>query len=651
LTRKASWQEVKKGLASGDGPVITATTRCVSVDDFIQRFYRFVDENTLAIPVTTRHGAGDVSPFQVTLKDRTPVFSGRCRVLEVRPDKGGGPGKDILRLKLIDLDPPSRAVHKAMLARRNAPALASSPAKPGKFPLRFDAERTVVPTGEEEARHAAARAKRPSAHPVPPPPVTRASGTRPIPRPALVPTPRPPQPVMPEEARRKETARPPAAPVTARPPPPGFLATRPVVPAPHVDKRDELADLVACTLEEEDDDEAIWEESTRRSARGLQASLVAETRPAGAPSPDKLGYSPSPDKQGHSPSPHNQGHSPSPDKHGHSPGAGPAAPPPFAALPTATPFAPSSSFNLAASSAPVRPGDYTDTEPPVLARPRRSRYWTLGLPVVALAAVVAFLVKDRTMDTPAEVGIPALATASKPEVPGVVPAAAAPTDEATGEAPVEAPVAEPARPGGEPASEPPAAAPREATKEAIEDAPDLVAATAPARETGAGEAREKEEGLAPETETPEPTDVAADGPCFVEVVSRPEGARVMWGPHALGTTPVRRTQVPCGPARVTFDRVRYEPLQKDLAATQGTTTTVNEKLVRPTARLRIASSPAGATVRINNRPAGKTPRTLTVSRFETVRVIATMPGHRAWKGSLYVKDGEASIEAALVPVR
>jgi hypothetical protein len=150
----------------------------------------------------------------------------------------------------------------------------------------------------------------------------------------------------------------------------------------------------------------------------------------------------------------------------------------------------------------------------------------------------------------------------------------------------------------------------------------------------------------PAAEAPEPA--LAKGPrnCRARIESTPKGAVVMLGRVPLGRTPLVRTAVPCGAASVTLTHPRYLPATVSLEAAPNAPVSVTARLSRPAAQLQLSSSPAGAVFKVNGNRVGRGPRNVTVSRFETVRVEARLPGQKPWRRNIYLKDPVTDVQAA-----
>jgi hypothetical protein len=98
-------------------------TRCTSVDQFVDMFHRFVDEDSFFVSTVNTRPAGLETSFSVQLADGTPVLSGLCTVLQswtttTSPFKTPG-----VRLGIKRLTASSMSVFERLLVTRSRPAL------------------------------------------------------------------------------------------------------------------------------------------------------------------------------------------------------------------------------------------------------------------------------------------------------------------------------------------------------------------------------------------------------------------------------------------------------------------------------------------------------------------------------------------------
>jgi hypothetical protein len=142
---------------------------------------------------------------------------------------------------------------------------------------------------------------------------------------------------------------------------------------------------------------------------------------------------------------------------------------------------------------------------------------------------------------------------------------------------------------------------------------------------------------------------APSGDCIARVVTEPKDAKVIWGGAVIGRSPIDGARVPCGPATVTIERERWQPLTVDVNAQAGVTAKVHERLRRPRTALAVTSTPPGAQISINHVAAGAAPKRLEVQRFEQVQIRATLKGYQPWNKAVYLKEPDAKLDIQLVP--
>jgi hypothetical protein len=139
------------------------------------------------------------------------------------------------------------------------------------------------------------------------------------------------------------------------------------------------------------------------------------------------------------------------------------------------------------------------------------------------------------------------------------------------------------------------------------------------------------------------------GACTARVVTEPKDAKVIWNDQVIGRSPIDGAHVPCGPAKVTIDRERWQTVTLDVNAQAGNAAVVRERLRRPRGTLIISSSPPGAQITVNRVAAGNAPKDVDVQRFEKVPVKVTLKGHQAWNKTIYLKETEMKLDVQLVP--
>jgi hypothetical protein len=113
--------EPAAGIASTDAPSLRrlrARTRCASLDEFVAGFARFVDDSSVFVLTPTPLAIGTELEFAFALANASVVFQGRGRVIEPSPTDELAVARTGMRLAIVELTPPSRDVHRLVLAAR-----------------------------------------------------------------------------------------------------------------------------------------------------------------------------------------------------------------------------------------------------------------------------------------------------------------------------------------------------------------------------------------------------------------------------------------------------------------------------------------------------------------------------------------------------
>ncbi len=136
------------------------------------------------------------------------------------------------------------------------------------------------------------------------------------------------------------------------------------------------------------------------------------------------------------------------------------------------------------------------------------------------------------------------------------------------------------------------------------------------------------------------------GDCVVSIKSDREAAVIIGGKN-LGDTP-QEVPAPCGkPLKVVISHPRYEKFEQTVTPTAGEPTVVSAALERPVAKLRISSTPPGASVRIDGKSAGTTPTTATVKGFSQMKIELSLSGYKSYSTKTYIKGRSGSVNAKL----
>jgi hypothetical protein len=281
---------------------------------------------------------------------------------------------------------------------------------------------------------------------------------------------------------------------------------------------------------------------------------------------------------------------------------------------------------------------------------RRVASWIVLAACIGVGLVVGLSVRGRgtpptaskdPSGTPATAALAPAAAVPAPTPAALAPAAAVPAPTA-GAAPAPTSSAAPAAPAPVPAAAlaPNGAAPRApASDERTVD-------TKPAEPSAVDEDEAAEQR--PDVRPAHDESTAAGG-CLARISTEPPGASVLWGNKTLGESPIESAKVPCGPAKLTFRRDRYETVTQQVSVTAGKTASISQHLRRPPATLVVGSSPPHGEIKVNGQRQGQAPQRISVPRYQTALIEISMPGYTTWKKEVYVREHEMRIGMQLRP--
>jgi len=142
----------------------------------------------------------------------------------------------------------------------------------------------------------------------------------------------------------------------------------------------------------------------------------------------------------------------------------------------------------------------------------------------------------------------------------------------------------------------------------------------------------------------------------IRIESEPPGARVRVDGEARGETPLLLSDLPFGSHKVRLDLRGYESRSLDVTlGAASPSAEVRLALARPAAAASgaadIASTPAGASVSVDGRPAGLTPLAGLKLKPGRHRLELSLQGHETWAGTVEVAAGETGrVDVRLVAV-
>ena len=599
-------------------------TRCTSVEQFIQMFHRFVDEESFFVSTLNTRPPGLETPFSVQLVDGTPVLRGLCVVMQAwttaaNPFKTPG-----VRLGIKRLTANSMQVFERLLVTRSAAktpvppvrAIPAPPALPKPPPLPLPS--SSLPTAPAAAIAAPSpQAKSPFTETAPRFAPPRIELKKAVPE-GVVAEPvheqhhteptkvRPPrQSTLPEDTK-VDTKVDPKSPMRATTEEKTVERTpgsELVLPAnPLMNLTDEsLEGYVDCTLYEEtgnffpaEDDATFMVDDVAAPPPDLHPVPTAAKAPLPASRdsgsidptplpPPQVDTNPGSERRG------SERRLEPAQTHGEEPSiivetAGtPAMPPPQPpreAPPLDAPLIARGSMPaLTEEPEPLPVATATPAERLVPAPHKRPRWWVLGGVGVLAAAVVVLTVTTTSSD----------GSDSRE----------APEPQAKVETRAEKPA--PAEPEPAPAEAEPAVA------DHPQDPP-----------PGAG------------------PPLVGSGPCKVVVASTPAGSMVKLDGKTLAPSPIT-VATTCDKHRIDVVHPRYQTATKLVTLEQGQPASVDLSLSRPTHTLTVTSQPPGATVFIDGRRAGTTPTKLNVLGFMKVKYELKKTGYQPATATHYSK--------------
>jgi hypothetical protein len=588
-------------------------TRCTSVEQFIEMFHRFVDEDSFFVSTVNTRPPGLETSFSVQLADGTPVLRGLCVVLQAwtsatSPFKTPG-----VRLGIKRLTANSMPVFERLLVTRSAPPAQGTPVP---NPPAASQSTTVLPaprfgdTGPTTI-------------------VQRAEGTGPDAK----------RPVIEAEHGRARTELTADEKREQEQRTPGSDLVLPANPLMNLTDAS-LEGYVDCTLYEEtatffavDDNGTPIEDlvpppvppvlAPRPVARlstpvEIVADEPASIEVASEPDPDRL-VAPVRRPQATPPPspivPRERAATPSITV--------PSAPPMFDSSPSITvPAA------LRDSSPSITvPSGSLDSSPSILV-PAAVRE---SAPAIAVPLAREPLPPARE-STPSGEILTAVPPPARPRRMLVIGGASAAVIVALGVWIVTrsggnddtAPAPKPARQVAERAADvPPIAEPA--------PTPAPVPKTDPAPSTP-GDDEDTEGVNDPEGTAP----TAGEGPCKLAVTSTPAGSIIHLDGKAVAPSPITIATT-CERHKVDIKHPRYQLATKFVKLDEGTLGSVDVTLQRPTHQVKITSQPSGATIFIDGRRAGTTPTVVSVMGFSNLKLEFKKTGYAPASHKLYSK--------------
>jgi len=136
------------------------------------------------------------------------------------------------------------------------------------------------------------------------------------------------------------------------------------------------------------------------------------------------------------------------------------------------------------------------------------------------------------------------------------------------------------------------------------------------------------------------------GPCSVVIATTPAGSMVQLDDNTVGPSPLT-VGTSCEKHKLGISHVRYQATTKLVTLTEGKPQEVDVTLSRPTHSLTVTSTPSGAQVFIDGRSAGTTPGKLSVMGFTTLTLEFKKLGYQPTSTKLYSKVPQDKVTVRL----
>ncbi|HEY5921797.1 MAG TPA: PEGA domain-containing protein [Kofleriaceae bacterium] len=611
-------------------------TRCTSVEQFIQMFHRFVDEESFFVSTLNTRPPGLETSFSVQLADGTPVLRGLCVVMQAWTDASNPFKTPGVRLGIKRLTANSMAVFERLLVTRSA-------AKPsGGTPLPIQPITTRPLAGALPPRPPSTLAvvsvpkhlkKLPPTETaptkLPPSRVELSQPARPVSEPPeRVPEPLPPEITdlteeptdvrQPRQAVKDIADTPPAdlAPIVS---PEEIAAPADLAPPPHDDSRTPGSELVLpanplmnltdkslegyvdCTLYEETgnffpvDDPSFVDDVAPPPPPPdgtLPRQRTITPLPATPVVGDAASFADDAGQAAHSSQP-SEGAEAIARQSSPSIVVPPAMPPP--PMPRESVMV--DPALIARGSTPAFESDH--------ARPSRSTFDTDSLPLPSVAErPIAPHSRSSWWLLGGALGILAITT--------VVVVMLWPSNDGGNAAPAQKPVQE-------------------------------MAQLAPPTDKPTG----SDIGDEPEDPVPgEGPPLVGAGPCSVVVNTTPAGSIVEIDGTKLGPSPIT-VAATCATHTLAISHARYKSQTKEVTLTEGKAESVEVTLQRPTHIVTVTSNPSGATILIDGRRAGTTPTKMSVLGFVTINLEFKKTGYQPTSAKLYSRYAQDRVSVRL----
>ncbi|HUQ08634.1 MAG TPA: PEGA domain-containing protein, partial [Kofleriaceae bacterium] len=124
------------------------------------------------------------------------------------------------------------------------------------------------------------------------------------------------------------------------------------------------------------------------------------------------------------------------------------------------------------------------------------------------------------------------------------------------------------------------------------------------------------------------------------IVTTPAGALVRANGRYYGETPLQAA-LPCGRVTISLAYRRYATVEKTMSFSADKPAEIKLALARPEHKIKLVSTPGGATISINGRKVGTTPASITVPGYSMLAIELRRAGFKTLRVKHYSKrNGE-----------
>lgn len=148
------------------------------------------------------------------------------------------------------------------------------------------------------------------------------------------------------------------------------------------------------------------------------------------------------------------------------------------------------------------------------------------------------------------------------------------------------------------------------------------------------------------TEDPDGPPMIGDGPCKLTVATTPAGSTISLDGKSLAPSPLTIATT-CDKHQIQIEHVRYETTTRSITLDEAKPGTLEVSLNRPTHAVSMTSTPPGATIFIDGRRAGTTPTVVNVIGFQKLKLEFKKTGYLPQNTTLYSKVPQDKVAVKL----